>query len=180
MWQETSHTVKLLTCLLEVDLHQPSDSKNMGLQTFIAFLLFPVTHRNIIQNISHHFGRWCLKSLGRVCSSSKSGCLLPVGPGPAVGLGADSKVELIFQASFSSPSAPYQTPHSPAGSHPCIIDALDFRGLISASFNGGGAGRFFSCFSLELAHVHFHRLHSVSSQRIASLKIHFKGTVVFH
>lgn len=82
---------------------------------------------------------------------------LPASPGPSVGLGADSKVELIFQASFSSPSAPYQTPHSPAGSHPCIIYALDFRGLISASFNGGGAGRFFSCVPLEPALVYFHR-----------------------
>lgn len=142
-WQATSHTVKLLTCLLEVDLHQPSDSKNMGLQTFIAFLLFPVTHRNIIQNISHYFGRCVFEELGEgVFQGSKSGCFLPVGPGPSVGLGADSKVELIFQASFSSPSAP----SFPAGSHPFIIDALDFRGLISASFNGGGAGRFFSCF----------------------------------
>lgn len=112
-WQATSHTVKLLTCLLEVDLHQPSDSKNMGLQTFIAFLLFPVTHRNIIQNISHYFGRCVFEEPGEgVFQGSKSGCFLPVGPGPSMGLGADSKVELIFQASFSSPSAPYQTPHS--------------------------------------------------------------------
>lgn len=48
---------------------------------------------------------------------------------------------MIFPASFSSPSAPYQTPYARASSHPCIIYTFDFNRLISASFTGGGAGR---------------------------------------
>jgi hypothetical protein len=36
----------------------------MGLQTFTAFSLFPVTHRNIIQNISNYFRRRVSEGLG--------------------------------------------------------------------------------------------------------------------
>lgn len=62
----------------------------MGLQTFIAFLLFLVTHRNIIQNISNCFEGVCSKGLGMGCFLiGKSGCFLRGGPG------APAMLELI-------------------------------------------------------------------------------------
>lgn len=64
---DNSHTVKLLLYPFEeVGLvyisHQAA--KNRGLQTFTAFLLFLVMHRNIIQNINNYFEGACSKGLG--------------------------------------------------------------------------------------------------------------------